>query len=97
MICASSSASGTVSTRPAGTPTRFNAASHSAADFRERGLELASELRAVALAAFAPGKARVGHQVLASDRLREGLELLLFVRGNVQQPVLGSEGAQARP
>ena len=96
-ICGSASACGTVSTQPAGTPIRLKTDCHSAHDrFFERRFELEGERGAMALPALALREARVGREVGPADGGDERLELLLLVGGDVDQAVLGPEGARRR-
>src|ERR687887_2272466 len=54
---------------------------------RKRALELGLQFETAALAVLPAGKARIGDEFLAVDQPAQGLELLLLVGGDVQQPV----------
>ncbi len=59
----------------------------------QRCLELGGQRGAIFLSTLSIGEARVGGEPAGADRLRERLELLLLVGGDIEQPVPGLERA----
>src|SRR5262245_41684593 len=56
---------------------------------RKRALDLRLQFETTALAILAADESRVGHEPLATDQAAQRLELLLFVRGDVQEAFAG--------
>ena len=61
---------------------------------RERLLDLSLQFETAALAILAPGETRIGGKLTAADQSAQDLELLLLVRGDVQETLAGAERAR---